>query len=164
MLTFDWFIVAEHSVKDDVLIVLGVSKVVTDLEVKNAMIKLLQDELGLEVLLAGHRNTLNRKKNSKCPLESDLNLEELTGRKSLPTKFECSTRRPDVVQRLKVTRKSWHYWLQRRLGSIRRRLFLYVKPLEESVYDIRCATFFQFCFQIRISQCIVNCNTICNHL
>ncbi|GMY14673.1 pentatricopeptide repeat-containing protein At5g02830, chloroplastic [Fagus crenata] len=114
-----------HSVKDDLLIVFGVSKVVTDpathnLEVKNAMIKLLQDELGLEVLLVGHRNTLNNKKNLECLRESDINLEELTGRKSLPTGFECSTRRPDAVHRLKVTRKSLHYWLQRRLGSIRR--------------------------------------------
>ncbi|KAE8099510.1 hypothetical protein FH972_017487 [Carpinus fangiana] len=98
-----------YSVKDDILIVLGIRKVVdTDprkqnLEVKNAMIKLLRDELGLEVLSAGPRNALH---------ESDLNLEE-------STELDCSTRRPAVVQRLKVTRKSLHHWLQRRVGAIR---------------------------------------------
>ena len=101
--------VAGYSVKDDILIVLGIRKVVdTDprkhnLEVKNAMIKLLRDELGLEVLSAGPRNALH---------ESDLNLEE-------STELDCSTRRPAVVQRLKVTRKSLHHWLQRRVGAIR---------------------------------------------
>ncbi|XP_075638048.1 pentatricopeptide repeat-containing protein At5g02830, chloroplastic isoform X1 [Castanea sativa] len=114
-----------HSVNDDIVITLGVSKVVTDpathnLEVKSAIIKLLQDELGLEVLLAGPRNALNKKKISESLLQSDLNFEQLTRRKSLLTELESSTRRPDVVQRLKVTRKSLQYWLQRRLGAIRR--------------------------------------------
>lgn len=146
MLTFDWFIFAGHSVKDDILITFGISKAVTDpathnFEVKSAIIKLLQDELGLEVLLAGPRNALNKKKNSESLLESDLNFEQLTRRKSLLTELESSTRRPDVVQRLKVTRKSLQHWLQRRLGAIRRWLFFYVKPLVESVHDIICTIF-----------------------
>jgi len=105
--------VAGYSVKDDILIVLGIGKVVDpnpgkhNLEVKNAMIKLLQDELGLEVLSAGTRNALHEKTNMECPLESVLNLE-----------LDSSTRRPAVVQRLKVTRKSLHHWLQRRVGAI----------------------------------------------
>lgn len=107
------------------MITLGVSKAIKDpathnLEVKSAIIKLLQDELGLEVLLAGPRNTLNKKTNSESILGSDLNFEQLTRRKSLSTELESSTRRPDVVQRLKVTRKSLQYWLKRRLGAIRR--------------------------------------------
>lgn len=82
-----------YSIKDDILIVLGISKVVVtdpgkhNLEVKNAMIKLLRDELGLEVLSAGPRNALHGKTYMECTPESVLNLEE-------SRELDCSTRRP----------------------------------------------------------------------
>lgn len=81
------------------------------------MIGLLQHDLGLQVFAAGSRtgNDVTRDKGS--PIYSSLNLEEVDEKSSLPQASESPTRRPIVLQRLKVTRESLHRWLQRRTGS-----------------------------------------------
>lgn len=103
-------------VKDDLMIVLGPNKVNKiqakhDLEVKDAITKLLQDDLGLKVFLDGpsiqHKNAHMQKL-----LDSESNMAE-----TLHIELKSSTRRPKILQRLKVPKKSLHHWLQRRVGS-----------------------------------------------
>ncbi|KAK1563614.1 hypothetical protein Q3G72_030059 [Acer saccharum] len=103
--------------KDDMLIILGPNKSGANparhnSEVADAITKLLQDDLGLEVLL--DRLALDESADPENPLDSDHNLEEITGSKELHIELESSTRRPAILQRLKVTKKSLHIWLQRR--------------------------------------------------
>lgn len=115
-----------HPIKDDMLIILGVAKLNAsppkqETEVKDALIKLLRDELGLEVLLAGPRiASLDIKTQPGSVLDSDQNMKEKLGKEGLSNEITFPTRRPAVFQRLKVTKKSLHHWLQRRLGAIRR--------------------------------------------
>lgn len=111
-----------YSVKEDMWITLDVSKVdpasKRDSEMKNAIIELLRNELGLEVLVAvpGHLDDI--KTDSKSSLDPG---PDLVVRLARNNKMASSTRRPIVVtQRLKVRRKSLHEWLQRRVGAIRR--------------------------------------------
>ncbi|PKI47877.1 hypothetical protein CRG98_031661 [Punica granatum] len=91
-----------NSVQDDISIILGVSKPNANRnpEVKDAVIRLLQDELGLEVLVVGP-------KLERTPASS-------------PIEMESSTRRPAILQRLKVRKKSLHQWLQRRAFAPRK--------------------------------------------
>ncbi|XP_028091864.1 pentatricopeptide repeat-containing protein At5g02830, chloroplastic isoform X1 [Camellia sinensis] len=100
--------------KDDLFIILQVKKTSTNSakaksEVEDAITKLLQDELGLEVTLAG-----SEKVNPSTSLVSYANEEEILGSNRFPTKLKPSARRPAILHRLKVTRKSLRYWLQRR--------------------------------------------------
>lgn len=110
------FLVAGITVKDDLTIILGPNKVNKnqDMEVKVAITKLLQDDLGLKVLLDGpslqYKNALTQKL-----LDSESNMAE-----TLHIELKPSTRRPKILQRLKVRKKSLHRWLQRRVGSTRR--------------------------------------------
>lgn len=88
---------AGNPVRDDVTIILGVSEVNLNSndqssEIKTAIIDLLRMELDLEVLQVGPKLTRG-------------------------IEAEASTRRPAFLQRLKVTRKSLHQWLQRRLTT-----------------------------------------------
>eukprot|EP00261_Vitis_vinifera_P036011 XP_019077254.1 PREDICTED: pentatricopeptide repeat-containing protein At5g02830, chloroplastic isoform X4 [Vitis vinifera] len=113
-----------HPIKDDILIILGIKKVDANLvehesPVKGAIIKLLQDELGLEVAFAGPKIALDKRINLGGPPGSDPDWQEALGRNRLPTELESSTRRPAVLQRFKVTRKSLDHWLQRRVGATR---------------------------------------------
>ncbi|KAL5740936.1 hypothetical protein ACOSQ2_030116 [Xanthoceras sorbifolium] len=108
--------------KDDLLIILGPNKVSAnpvrhDSRVKDAITKLLQDDLGLEVLLDRPIIALDKSVDLVNPLDSDPNLEEIIASKELHTELKSSTRRPAILQRLKVTKKSLHIWLQRRLSS-----------------------------------------------
>ena len=96
------------------LIILGVGNEAVQegqkLEVKEAIIKLLQDELGLEVLQKGLKISPGREQ-----IGSDS-----SGTNELPQKSKYSTRRPMVViQRLKVTRESLRQWLNRKNSIIR---------------------------------------------
>lgn len=110
--TYIFIMAAGESVKDDILIILEVSKVETDLvqqnfEVRDAITKLLQDELGLEVLPARPTVALHKVTDSESSNMSNTKLKGIIGRN------KYSTRRPADVQRLKVTRKSLQHWLQR---------------------------------------------------
>ncbi|KAK4767148.1 hypothetical protein SAY86_014898 [Trapa natans] len=86
------------SIQDDISIVLGVSKLNTSstLEVKGAITRLLQDELGLEVLLGP---------------KQEKNISNLS------PGLETSARRLANPQSLKVTKRSLQQWLQRRAFS-----------------------------------------------
>ncbi|KAK6244772.1 hypothetical protein QUC31_011181 [Theobroma cacao] len=113
-----------HSVKDDMLIILGVSERHANAakqksEVKDAVMKLLQDELGLEVLLV-EPQVKNGLVDLQTPIDADPVLLETVGKNSLSSKPLSSTRRPVILQRLKVTRKSLNHWLWRRADVIRR--------------------------------------------
>lgn len=113
--------------KDDVMIILGISKMGQNSgkhepEVKDAVIRLLQDELGIEVLTVIPKIAYNRKPVVKNSLTSKPNMEEMFLRDNFSTevkeKVESTTRRPVVLQRLKITRKSIQQWLQRRMGKV----------------------------------------------
>ncbi|KDP29059.1 hypothetical protein JCGZ_16448 [Jatropha curcas] len=111
-----------HSVKDDMWITLGVDKVsmlpaTGKSEVKDAIFELLQNELGLEVLIAVPRFMVNLEMDLENPLDSDSKWLKSFER---DRKMVSSPRRPIAVQRLKVTRNSLHDWLHRRAGAIRR--------------------------------------------
>lgn len=81
--------------------------------VKEAVIRLLQHDLGLKVVAADSRN--GREKGSS--IYSNIESEEAIRINGSPVASESPTRRPIVLQRLKVTRKSLHHWLQKRIGS-----------------------------------------------
>ncbi|KAF4396301.1 hypothetical protein F8388_019847 [Cannabis sativa] len=107
-----------HIISDDMLITLGIGKVDTipdelELGVKDAITKLLQDELGLEVLSKGLEIASNTQMYLESTNHSTSNSEYL-GSNELPTE-----RRPVVMQRLMVTRKSLRQWLYKR-SSLRR--------------------------------------------
>ncbi|KAL1815966.1 hypothetical protein ACET3Z_018540 [Daucus carota] len=99
--------------KDDMSIILGVQEVgssdANHDNVKDAIIKLLRDDLGLEVI-SGATGSINSNSDTD-------NINTITV--GYPTGLE-SPRRPAVLQRLKVTKKSLNKWLQKRLGASRK--------------------------------------------
>ncbi|XP_027352641.1 pentatricopeptide repeat-containing protein At5g02830, chloroplastic isoform X3 [Abrus precatorius] len=108
-----------HSVNDDILIIIGATKADENssehlLEVQEAIIKLLRNELGLEVLPARTKFALTDTAKIVSPNLSNLNIEALKGENALPSTMVCQTRRPAVLLRLKVTRKSLYNWLRRK--------------------------------------------------
>lgn len=112
-LWLDCLIVAGDPIKDDMSILLGVQEVGAGaathiFNIKDAIIKLLQDELGLEVLLTGPR----------IPIQENV----ATRSGTLPTQLESPTptRRPAVLLRLKVPKESLLHWLQRRFSAYNR--------------------------------------------
>lgn len=101
------------------LIILGASKIDADinkhkLEVKDAITRLLQDELGIEVCPTGYKITPNKHKDSENSVDSSPKLEDKLARNQLPKKTKYSTRRPMVIQRLRVTKESLKHWLQKK--------------------------------------------------
>lgn len=110
-----------HSVNNDILIIIGAT--IADktpakniLEVQEAITKLLQDELGLVVLPARTRFALNNTEKFENHVMLNPDSETKSGKDVLPTAMQFQTRRPAILQRLKVTRKSLHHWLQKRVG------------------------------------------------
>ncbi|KAL1105548.1 hypothetical protein V6Z11_D04G140400 [Gossypium hirsutum] len=111
-------------VRDDMLIILGVSEKREEAAnvisgVKDAAMKLLQDELGLEVLLVEPQVKKDGWVDLQTPGANTVLLEK-AGKNSLSSKPLSSTRRPVILQRLKVLRKSLNHWLQKRTDVIRR--------------------------------------------
>ena len=107
-----------YPLKDDMLITLGIGKVDTvpdeqELEVKDAITKLLQDELGLEVLPKGLKIAPNTQMYLESSTNSTTESDDLRNN-GLPMEVKFSTRRPVVMQRLKVTKESLQHWLRRR--------------------------------------------------
>ncbi|KAL0409865.1 UNVERIFIED_CONTAM: Pentatricopeptide repeat-containing protein, chloroplastic [Sesamum latifolium] len=114
--------IAGNSIKDDMLIVLGIQQLGDNVSkdesgVGEAVIRLLQHDLGLKVFEAGPRIGNDTRRDQGAPTHSNLKLEEELDRSSLPHTPESPTRRPLVLQRLKVTRESLHRWLQRKMGT-----------------------------------------------
>ncbi|CAM8961795.1 unnamed protein product [Rhodiola kirilowii] len=116
-------------VRDDILIILGTTSVDSDLpnhqlDVKDAVIKLLQDELGLEIVTQGSKSAPESKIQPDTALPSKLNVEEADRNNRLQLNLDTPTRRPAVIHRIKVTRRSLNHWLQRRVGNRKRAPFL----------------------------------------
>lgn len=87
-----------------------------EIGVKEAVIKLLQYDLGLQVISRGSRIGNNKKSDVENPVCSNLKLEDL--KRSGPSpQLESPTRRPVVLQRLKITKESLHHWLQRKTAA-----------------------------------------------
>lgn len=107
---------AGHSVKDDMVIILGnqgvgLGAVSGKFDLKEAIIKLLREDLGLQ---ADFEPAAGRNINAKNPSGSYPKSAE-TIISSLPALSESPTRRPVDLVRLKVTKKSLQDWLQKRL-------------------------------------------------
>ncbi|XP_057534176.1 pentatricopeptide repeat-containing protein At5g02830, chloroplastic isoform X2 [Amaranthus tricolor] len=101
------------SVNDDLIVILGITKVGTECTVKDAIARLLKTELGLEVIAVNPDRAVNRKfdKDGASSLISNSGGVESS---ELPTSLDTPTRRPAVLQRLLITRKSLMHWLKRR--------------------------------------------------
>ncbi|XP_076945065.1 pentatricopeptide repeat-containing protein At5g02830, chloroplastic-like [Bidens hawaiensis] len=102
--------------RDDVFIILGVQEVGTavdenEYDVKDAIIKLLKDNLGLEVLSLGPKIPTNIRINVENPFSSQPDLHETLEEAKLS---KSPNRRPTVLHRLKVTRRSLNRWLQKK--------------------------------------------------
>ncbi|KAL0309777.1 UNVERIFIED_CONTAM: Pentatricopeptide repeat-containing protein, chloroplastic [Sesamum radiatum] len=98
--------IAGNSIKDDMLIVLGIIQLGDNVSkdetgVGEAVIRLLQHDLGLKVFEAGPRIGNDTRRDQGTPTHSNLKLEEELDRSSLPHAPESPTRRPLVLQRLK---------------------------------------------------------------
>lgn len=99
-------------IRDDMLIVLGVHEVDDDkhqFDVKDTLIKLLRENLSLEVISLGPKIPSEIRINVENPFNPNPDLD-----KTLET-IRSPNRRPAVFQRLKVTRKSLYHWLQKKL-------------------------------------------------
>ena len=111
---------AGDPIKDDLFIILGVRKAGDAAssegrsEVEDAVIKLMQNELGLEVILAG-----STKIKLGTSIDKYTKAEEILESNRFQRGLVSSTRRPAVFRRLKVTRKSLRHWLQRRMVAKR---------------------------------------------
>ncbi|KAL7095745.1 hypothetical protein ACP275_10G042800 [Erythranthe tilingii] len=110
--------IAGNSMEDDVSIILGLQELGSDVikgesdGVKEAVIRLLEHDLGLQVFAAGSRS--GRGKGSRMYSSS---IGETIERSESKQASESPTRRPMVLQRLKVTRESLHHWLQKKMES-----------------------------------------------
>lgn len=120
MTDFHHIVVAGNPIKDDLSIILehqqlGAHVTKEEYGIREAVTRLLQHDLGLQVFAAGSR-TINRDTGS--PTRTSLNLDDVDERsRGLAKASESPTRRPIVLQRLYVTRKSLRQWLQR-TGSL----------------------------------------------
>ncbi|PWA64376.1 tetratricopeptide repeat (TPR)-like superfamily protein [Artemisia annua] len=106
-------------VRDDMFIILGVQELGTaaekhQIDVRDTIIKLLRDNLGLEVLTLGPKIPTDIRINVENPFNPHPDLDKTLERSRLPT---SPTRRPAVLQRLKVTRRSLYQWLQRKSNA-----------------------------------------------
>ncbi|CAI9098096.1 OLC1v1034679C1 [Oldenlandia corymbosa var. corymbosa] len=80
--------------------------------------KLLENDLGLEVLSAGSRESSNIESDSELLSVSSTEIKEVLKQSDLPLKLDSPSRRPAVLLRLKVTKASLHSWLQRKGVSV----------------------------------------------
>lgn len=112
-----------NSVNDDVMIIIGVPGVLDagptptepKPEVKDAIIKLLKNELGLEVLLDTPRATVEKATGMPKLSYPHLTLDYTVRDSELPVpSLSSATRRPVTIQRLKITKRSLLRWLQQR--------------------------------------------------
>lgn len=112
-------------ISDDLFIILGVLEhgAAADkhqFDVKDTIIKLLRDNLSLEVLSLAPKIPTESRINVENPFNPHPDLDETLKRMRSPT---SPSRRPIVLQRLKVTRRSLFHWLQRKSNENRRQVF-----------------------------------------
>lgn len=101
-------------VRDDMLIILGVHEVGDkhEFDVKDTIIKLVRDNLGLEIVSLGPKipsEIIRINVENPFHPNPDLLLLDKT--------LRPPNRRPAVFQRLKVTRRSLYHWLQKKIKS-----------------------------------------------
>lgn len=113
---------AGDSIKDDVQIFLGVQElgirsVTHGSVVKEAVIKLLQRDLGLEVISAVPRIGNDRNQDGMNHPDKSSNMKENAERVILRANVHSPTRRPAVLQKLRITKESLQSWLTRRLDA-----------------------------------------------
>ncbi|CAN4116991.1 unnamed protein product [Withania somnifera] len=113
---------AGDSIKDDVQIFLGVQEVGIravrhESVVKEAIMKLLQHDLGLEVISAAPRIGNGRNQDGINLPDKHSNMEENAERIILRANVHSPTRRPAVLQKLRITKESLQSWLTRRLDA-----------------------------------------------
>ncbi|XP_028775969.1 pentatricopeptide repeat-containing protein At5g02830, chloroplastic [Neltuma alba] len=116
-----------HSVNNDILIIIGATKADATpakhiLVVQDTITKLLQDELELEVMPARTRFALDDTVKLENHVILNPSLEAVPGKDISPTSVQLKTRRPAVLQRLRVTKKSLHDWLRRKVSNNRQDL------------------------------------------
>lgn len=114
--------VAGDSIKDDVQIFLGVQEVGIravrqESVIKGAVIKLLQHDLGLDVISATSRIGNDKNQDGVNNLEKCSNMEEHAERGILRANMHSPTRRPAVLQKLRIPKESLQSWLTRRLDA-----------------------------------------------
>nr|GMD65421.1 pentatricopeptide repeat-containing protein At5g02830, chloroplastic [Ipomoea batatas] len=110
---------------DDVQIILGVDQVGTpaanhESRVKETIIELLQHDLGLEVVSTGSKTETDRNYGEMNSADESSDTEENRESGVLPSQSDFPTRRPEVLQKLKITTESLHSWLQRRMDDSER--------------------------------------------
>ncbi|XP_031111647.1 pentatricopeptide repeat-containing protein At5g02830, chloroplastic [Ipomoea triloba] len=110
---------------DDVQIILGVDQVGTPAAnhgsgVKETIIELLQHDLGLEVVSTGSKTETDRNYGEINSADESSDTEENRESGVLPSQSDFPTRRPAVLQKLKITKESLHSWLQRRMDDSER--------------------------------------------
>ncbi|XP_049407680.1 pentatricopeptide repeat-containing protein At5g02830, chloroplastic [Solanum stenotomum] len=113
---------AGDSIKDDVQIFLGVQEVGMravrqESVVKEAIIKLLQHDLGLEVISAASRIGNDRNQDGINHPDKHSNMVEHTERVILRANVHSPTRKPVVLQKMRITKESLQSWLTRRLDA-----------------------------------------------
>ncbi|KAK4342969.1 hypothetical protein RND71_038785 [Anisodus tanguticus] len=113
---------AGDSIKDDVQIFLGVQEVGIravrhESVVKEAIIKLLQHDLGLEVISTAPRIGNDRNQDGINHPDKYSKVEENAERVILRANVHFPTRRPVVLQKLRITKESLQSWLIRRLDA-----------------------------------------------
>ncbi|KAH9623192.1 hypothetical protein KSS87_001357 [Heliosperma pusillum] len=101
-------------VQDDLVVILGTQKMNDECTVKDAITKLLEKELGLEVLPANSSSTFIPKMSNSEDSDSESMLENKEVR---TTSLDIPARRPAVLQRLVISKKSLNYWLTRKQYS-----------------------------------------------
>ncbi|KAK4481040.1 hypothetical protein RD792_011909 [Penstemon davidsonii] len=112
-----------NSVKDDLLIILGVQELGARIAkdenggVREAVMKLLQHDLELQVLSSGSATRDNIRRDKGIPVYPNLRLEEVLDRSGSSQASGSPARRPIILQRLRVTRESLYHWLQRKMHA-----------------------------------------------
>uniref|UniRef100_A0A803NAB8 Pentatricopeptide repeat-containing protein n=1 Tax=Chenopodium quinoa TaxID=63459 RepID=A0A803NAB8_CHEQI len=101
------------SVKDDLTVIIGITKVGVRCMVRDAIENLLKKELGLEVIAEDPGMTIDRTKDKESASNLGSNSRGAPKMSDLPNSLDTSARRPAVLQRLLVPRKSLNHWLQR---------------------------------------------------
>lgn len=112
------FFSARKMVQEDMIIMSGAGKEMMgsanhELEVQLAIVKVLQDELGLEVI-AGHGSGGG---NHVPGLVDDVSNSDGVEKIQLLNDYRHAVRRPQELGVLKVSRKSLCNWLQKREGT-----------------------------------------------
>ncbi|CAH9078252.1 unnamed protein product [Cuscuta epithymum] len=109
-------------ITDDVQIILGDPKPEAEheSEVKETIIKLLEHDLGLQVASTGSKDKICRNYGMIISVDESSCEEGNRERDVLTSQVYSHTRRPALMQRLKITKESLRRWLHRRVDAFER--------------------------------------------